>query len=109
MSVNRQRLGEIVSNVDGARDMHYVEMPLSHAILEPMKSHIARLGELGLDLDGTVGQTDRNLIVTMNDGGALRVHEIGKDLTLPRCNFGSSKSEKCRRIQPLGRKSIRRE
>jgi hypothetical protein len=61
--MNRQRLGEIVSNVDGARDMHYVEMQLNHAILKPMKSHISQLGELGLD--GTVGQADRNLIITM--------------------------------------------
>ena len=56
VSMNTQRLGEKISNVDSARDVHDVELPLCHAISKPMKSHIARLGELDRSEERRVGK-----------------------------------------------------
>ena len=48
-TVHRQQFGEVVGHVDVARDMPNDELLLGHAILEPIQSHIERLGELWLD------------------------------------------------------------
>ena len=85
MPVHRQQLGEVVGHVVDALDVPNDELLLGHAILQPMQSHVARLGELGLD--GLLGKADSNLIVTVNDSGGLgipypkapRAHDMSRD------------------------------
>jgi hypothetical protein len=48
--MHRQRLGEEVGHVEEARDVPNDELLLGHAVLKPMQSHVARLGELNINM-----------------------------------------------------------
>ena len=56
------------------------ELQLSNAVPKPVKPHVARLGELLLD--GPVGKSDGDLVVTVDDGGTLGVAEVVQNLSL---------------------------
>ena len=79
MSKEGERLGEVVGNVDAAGDVADKELQLSNAVPKPVKPHVARLGELLLD--GPVGKSDGDLVVTVDDGGTLGVAEVVQDAT----------------------------
>ena len=59
-----ERLGKKVRDVNKARDVSDEELQLSNAVPKPMKPHVTRLGELLLD--GPVGQSDGDLVVTVD-------------------------------------------
>ncbi len=56
-----QRLGEVVGNIEQARNVPDEELQLGDAILEPMQPHVTGLGELWLHRP--VGDADCELVV----------------------------------------------
>ncbi len=54
------------------------ELPLRDAVDEPVQTHVARFGQLGLD--GLVGNVEGDLVVAMKERRRLRVPQIGEGL-----------------------------
>ena len=69
--------------------MSHGELQLGNPILNPIKAHVAGLGELLLD--GPIGETYGDLIVAMYRRWGLGVSKIGEDLTLLVGDFGGGK------------------
>jgi hypothetical protein len=86
VATQQQRLSKVVGHVADAGNMPHAKLSLRHTVLQPMPSHVAGFGELGLD--GFVGEPDRHLIVAMDDGGGLRVTKVMKDLAFSDSNLG---------------------
>ncbi len=76
---NGQRLCEEASHVPYPGNVLHSELEAANPVLEPMKTHVARLRHFGLD--GAIGQTHGDFIIAMNRRGRLRVAEIGEHLS----------------------------
>jgi hypothetical protein len=83
--MHRQRLGEVVGHIVDARDVPNDELLLGHAVLKPMQSHVARLGELGFD--SLLGEADSDFIIAVDDSGRLGISQVLKHLSLSSRNF----------------------
>ena len=79
---------KVVGNVNASRYVADKELQLSNAVPKPVKPHVARLGELLLD--GPVGKSDGDLVVTVDDGGTLGVAEVVQNLSLAGRELGSA-------------------
>ncbi len=75
MPDDREGLGEVVRDVAKAFDVSYGELQLGNPILNPIKAHVAGLGELLLD--GPIGETYGDLIVAMYRRWGLGVSKVG--------------------------------
>jgi hypothetical protein len=84
-----QRLREEISHVPDAANVLHSELEAANPILEPRKTHVARLRHFWLN--GAIGQAHGDFIVAMNRRGRLRVAKVGEHLSLLVCDLGSGK------------------
>ncbi len=84
-----QRLCEEVSHVPYPGNVLHSELEAASPILEPMKTHVAGLRHFRLD--GAIGQTHGDFIITMNRRGRLRVAEVGEHLSFLVGDLGGCK------------------
>ncbi len=89
MPTHGQRLGEEISHVPDAGNVLHVELKAANPILEPMKTHVARLRHFGLD--GAIGQAHGDFIIAMNRRRRLRVAKVGEHLAFLVSDLGGCK------------------
>ena len=89
MQANGQGLRKEVSQVLGARYEHNAELALIHTISEPVEAHVQGLAQL--ERHGAVGQPNRALVITIDNGGRLGVAEVGEYLPLIQGDAGCGK------------------
>ena len=67
----RQRLGEVIGDVDVARHVHDAKLTLADAVLKPVEPHVDAFRHAGGHR--LVGESDSTLVVTINESGLLGV------------------------------------
>ena len=87
VSTHGQRLREEVSHIPDAANVLHSELEAANPILEPRKTHVARLRHFWLN--GAIGQAHGDFIVAMNRRGRLRVAKVGEHLSLLVRDLGS--------------------
>ncbi len=73
----RQRLGEVVGDIDGASHVHDAKLTLADAVLEPVEPHVDAFRHAGGHR--LVGESDSTLVVAINESGLLGVAEVLQD------------------------------
>ena len=78
VSVQRQRLREIIGDVPSSGKMPHQELALRDSVDQSVQPHVASFGQLGLD--GFVGDADSDFVVAVQERRRLRVAKVGEGL-----------------------------